>query len=354
VRRALWASALVMIGGGCNCNNQALTNTSGPDGGGLQDSGVPRNDSGQPPNCQTSSLDLTGCDCATIGASRTCYPSSAAPSTAGVPPCQTGTQTCESQGELFVFGPCVGAVTPQPANCTGGVNPDCSGKMGCADPACASNPACDTGCTDGQTRPCYTGPAGTDDVGACHDGTQVCVDGGWPSACPGEVLPATENCCAFEDLNCNGLYGCLDFYAGCEFAPCCQIGACATDAGPGCSCPQGAGDNQTCPVGTHIVLVGSNFDQACCPCTAADCSDNNCCGNSFCSTASNCAPLNCGPLPGTCNGQVSTDCDDWPEDCDEPCCECSQCDGGVCEPSGNPCNVDSDCCSQTCDQGTCN
>jgi hypothetical protein len=79
-----------------------------------------------------------------------------------------------------------------------------------------------------------------------------------------------------------------------------------------------------------VPINGSLLDEQCCPCTASDCTDINCCPYDVCSGSSTCAGIPCMPvssLPASCNGQVSTDCDDWPEDCDEPCCLCSECDG---------------------------
>ena len=30
-------------------------------------------------------------------------------------------------------------------------------------------------------------------------------------------------------------------------------------------------------------------------------------------------------VTASCGGKVNFDCDDFPEDCDEPCCPCSTC-----------------------------
>ena len=50
-----------------------------------------------------------------------------------------------------------------------------------------------------------------------------------------------------------------------------------------------------------------------------------CCAESVCAGNSQCAGLTCKPLPASCNGKVNADCDDFPEDCDEPCCKCTNC-----------------------------
>ncbi len=58
-------------------------------------------------------------------------------------------------------------------------------------------------CTENEQKPCYSGPAGTDGIGECKAGTQLCVNGYW-GACTGEVPPATEVCNGLDD-DCNGL-----------------------------------------------------------------------------------------------------------------------------------------------------
>jgi cysteine-rich repeat protein len=56
---------------------------------------------------------------------------------------------------------------------------------------------------DGLTQACYDGPAGTQNVGACHGGTQTCAAGAW-GACVGEVTPVGEICGNGIDDDCNG------------------------------------------------------------------------------------------------------------------------------------------------------
>ena len=231
------------------------------------------------------------------------------------------------QGEFGTWGACTGVYTPSQESCIGNVDTNCNGKIGCQDPQCATNPACNTGCTDGQTRPCYDGPPETENVGTCKDGTQTCAGGKWPTTCGGEVLPQPEACCDALDHNCNRLPGCLDLFS-CVTAACCQT-TCQSPLDPGCVCPKGSGDTQTCPAGDHVVHKGGfpGGTDECCPCGPGDCNDINCCGNGACVGAAGCGV--CHTLPPSCNGQVSTDCDDFPEDCDEPCCPCND---GSCPP----------------------
>lgn len=61
------------------------------------------------------------------------------------------------------------------------------------------------GCMPGTSRVCYTGPAGTQDVGICKSGMQMCLaDGTSYGTCDGEALPAAEDCKVAGDEDCNG------------------------------------------------------------------------------------------------------------------------------------------------------
>ena len=59
------------------------------------------------------------------------------------------------------------------------------------------------GCVAGAVVPCYTGPPGTEGVGACLGGQRACLGGlGW-GPCEGQVLPAAEVCNGIDD-DCDG------------------------------------------------------------------------------------------------------------------------------------------------------
>lgn len=58
-------------------------------------------------------------------------------------------------------------------------------------------------CTPGATRPCYSGPPGSEGVGVCHAGTVTCVDGFW-GPCVGETTPSAEVCDG-QDNDCDGV-----------------------------------------------------------------------------------------------------------------------------------------------------
>lgn len=120
-----------------------------------------------------------GCE---AGATRGCY--TGAEGTRGVGACAPGTQRCEDDGSGF--GPCEGEVTPGPESCVTEADDNCNGEI---------NEECV--CAPGNTLPCYSGPAGTEGVGACHPGAQACAADGFSwGPCEGEGLPAPQ-----EDLN---------------------------------------------------------------------------------------------------------------------------------------------------------
>jgi hypothetical protein len=60
---------------------------------------------------------------------------------------------------------------------------------------------CD-GTIDNFTESCYTGPAGTLNVGICKAGSRTCTNGVW-SSCVGEVKPTSEVCNGLDD-DCDG------------------------------------------------------------------------------------------------------------------------------------------------------
>ena len=61
-------------------------------------------------------------------------------------------------------------------------------------------------CAPGTVAPCYGGPEGTEGVGLCKTGEQICnPDGMSYGPCAGEVLPAAENCTNPSDEDCDGL-----------------------------------------------------------------------------------------------------------------------------------------------------
>ncbi|MBI2378339.1 MAG: putative metal-binding motif-containing protein [Deltaproteobacteria bacterium] len=162
---------------------------------------------------------------------RSCYLGPAGTNNVGI--CHDGTESCLSTGWS---GVCSGQVTPLTELCdvtdqdcdgngyNGFPDADGDGVRGCegdcndSDPLIAPGRAercngedddCDVLVDERDAagnplqRTCYSGPAGTNNVGICHGGTELCSGGGWSGVCSGEVVPQTEQCDAV-DQDCRG------------------------------------------------------------------------------------------------------------------------------------------------------
>jgi hypothetical protein len=121
----------------------------------------------------------------------TCYGGPAGTEANGL--CRPGVHVCGLGG---VFGPCEGEVVPAFEICDQADN-DCNGQSDDVNGGCA--------CSPGETQACYSGPAGTEDVGLCASGTQTCLpDGTTFGPCVGQVLPGNERCDGLDN-DCSGL-----------------------------------------------------------------------------------------------------------------------------------------------------
>jgi hypothetical protein len=98
-----------------------------------------------------------------------------------------------------------GSKPDKPSKCYGAgshctnANQCCSGT--CTNRTCAPEPVCDPGAIEA----CYSGPAGTMNVGICRAGTRTChYDGSGWGPCSGQVLPGAEDTCNGIDDDCDG------------------------------------------------------------------------------------------------------------------------------------------------------
>lgn len=108
-------------------------------------------------------------------------------------------------------------------NCTHGADCDNSNPLRTDNCDRVESPNCDrfptaTGCpcVAGTRADCYPGASGTEDVGLCHGGRTLCVNG-YFGLCTGAVVPSAETCNEQDD-DCNGLVdnGVLSPCGGCN------------------------------------------------------------------------------------------------------------------------------------------
>jgi hypothetical protein len=144
----------------------------------------------------------------------------------------SGTATTTGPAESTTSGSSDG---PQDSTAS---EPECN-----ADADCEGNPVgevcdleqgtCGKPCEAGATRPCYSGPDGTDGTGACLSGVNLCTpEGRWDLWCEGEVVPGAEDCGNGVDDDCDGTVDDSD-HDGDGFGPC-SNDCCDVDGG-GCT-----------------------------------------------------------------------------------------------------------------------
>lgn len=172
--------------------------------------------------------DGPGCACSP-GSLADCY--SGPPATKDVGPCHGGQQMCNDQGTGY--GPCTGEAVPGTETCTTPEDDDCDGVTNESGDGCV--------CPPSQSVPCYTGPMGTLNVGACKGGSALCNDQGTMlGACVGEVVPTAETCNTPVDDDCDNQTN--ESGAGCVCAPN-SVTSCYTG-------PVGTQDVGICQAGT--------------------------------------------------------------------------------------------------------
>ncbi|UJR86170.1 vWA domain-containing protein [Sandaracinus amylolyticus] len=235
---AVALSLITLLASGCDCAGERSPRRGAgdggqqipdDDGGGEPRDGGPHDECGDGLDDDRDGRVDEDCQC-TPGTQQRCFAGD--PELAGEGACAWGVQDCASGLEFGTWDLCVGSGAPSDERCNG-VDDDCDGET---DEGCE--------CPEDAVRPCYSGPAGTAEVGLCANGIERCelIDGGsrWSGECLGESLPATEVCDATFDEDCDGV---ID---------------------EGCDCS--AGDTRSCyggPAGTRDVGLCRAGTQTC-------------------------------------------------------------------------------------------
>jgi hypothetical protein len=174
--------------------------------------------------CDTSTHNCVGCvEDANCPLGSICIADTCVAGCNDTHPCQPGFSCCNSTCYDLAedeehCGDCVTACEKLPhaeilcsngicgAGACEGVWADCDGSQmnGCEQNSLQDGPCA---CAPGSVQSCYLGAPGTEGVGPCHGGTQVCkADGLSWGPCEGQVLPSSEICANNVDENCDGTF----------------------------------------------------------------------------------------------------------------------------------------------------
>lgn len=177
-------------------------------------------------------------------------------------PVDPSTSTTEAIGTSSSSGTAGPACTPPLVACAGDcvdldVDPQ---HCGACDTPCADGQLCSDGqcldviCNPGSTEACYTGPDGTQDLGVCKGGEQLCNEQGTGyGPCLGEVLPNIDDCNTPADEDCTGKAN-----EGCWLQSCKAIKAAQPDAKDGQYTIDVDGDDG--PLPAVVVLCDMTID----------------------------------------------------------------------------------------------
>ncbi|HZN03892.1 MAG TPA: MopE-related protein, partial [Candidatus Polarisedimenticolia bacterium] len=179
---------------------------------------------------------------------------------------------------------------------------------------CAPQPQTGTICSPGSFVSCYSGPAGTLNVGACRAGAAHCNAAGTAfEGCTGQVLPAAESC-DNADNNCDGAVDESNICPPCPDADSDGFTDAACIGGNDCNDQSASvhpGAAELCNYGVDddcnaLTPDGLTDPQAGSPCDGADtdlCSE----GVQFCAGGSFVCTDNTGNIVEICNG-LDDDC----------------------------------------------
>ncbi|MFT3770294.1 MAG: nucleotide-binding protein [Minicystis sp.] len=193
---ALLFSAACGGGGGETTNSGSSSSGSGgsgPGGAGGNGGQASSSSSGSTTSSSSGSGGAGGATVCSPGETASCYTGPFGTEDVGI--CHGGTKTCADDGSGF--GACEGEVLPTDETCLTPEDDDCDGKVNEEGEGCV--------CIPGSVTTCYSGPAGTEGVGACIAGILTCLpDGTGYGPCMGEVTPMPEDCSTPIDEDCDG------------------------------------------------------------------------------------------------------------------------------------------------------
>ncbi len=201
----------------------ALDTLAGDCAPGAMESQACENCGSQERACDANGRWLPWGDCGNQGE---CSPGATRAADCGL--CGTTTDTCDA-GCMWVSEPCHDEGVCEPGAEDEEICPEGGTRVRVCSEVCLWGDYGDCGgaeCENGEARECYSGPAGTQGVGACRVGVERCVGGRW-APCDGQLGPALEQCEDAIDNDCDGDTDALD--GDCDGEP--RIGdPCQNDA----------------------------------------------------------------------------------------------------------------------------